>query len=251
MGLSLFKRRPRARLGGASERQIEIDGETVAITIAGHPRARRITLRLLPGGGLKLTLPPHVGDAEIDAFLIRHKAWIAARRARLPEPVRLVAGASIPYRGIAHRIVHLDRRRGIVESREIAGEMSLLVPGEPQYLQRRLLAFLKRQARAEIDRAVARHATTLGVRAKRLRITDTTSRWGSCSSTRTLSFSWRIILAPPEVLDYLAAHEVAHLVEMNHSERFWALVRRLCPEMDRHKAWLARHGATLHALALD
>jgi len=94
-------------------------------------------------------------------------------------------------------------------------------------------------------------AEALNVRPKIVRITDTTSRWGSCSTTRTLSFSWRIIMAPPVVLRYLAAHEVAHLREMNHSPDFWNLVREICPDMDKHKAWLRTNGNRLHAISFD
>ena len=77
---------------------------------------------------------------------------------------------------------------------------------------------------------------------------DTRSRWGSCTSDGRLAFSWRIVMAPPYVIDYLAAHEVAHLAEMNHGPRFWTACRRLCPRTDEAKAWLKRHGTMLHAI---
>jgi predicted metal-dependent hydrolase len=157
----------------------------------------------------------------------------------------------LSYLGIEHRIMLSERLRGLVEVSRIGEEPVIIVPGDPKFVSRRLLDFLKKQARSELENAVARHSIALNVRAKQIRITDTTSRWGSCSTTRTLSFSWRIIMAPPEVLDYLAAHEVAHLREMNHSDRFWNLVRDICPEMDIHKTWLRRHGAKLHAVSLD
>ncbi|MEC9343297.1 MAG: SprT family zinc-dependent metalloprotease, partial [Pseudomonadota bacterium] len=180
----------------------------------------------------------------------RNQHWAAARIARLPQSITLGEGATIPYLGVDHRIVHLDRLRGVVEPREIAGEPALLVPGEPAHVPRKVADFLKRQARARLNLAVADHAGKLGVRPKSIRITDTKSRWGSCSSTRTLSFSWRIVMAPEEVLDYLAAHEVAHLREMNHSDAFWELVRQTCPGMERHRHWLRANGARLHAIVL-
>ncbi len=114
----------------------------------------------------------------------------------------------------------------------------------------RVVDFLKKQARDDLLRAVGRHAAALGVQAKSITLRDTTSRWGSCSSSGALSFSWRIILAPPEVLDYLAAHEVAHLREMNHSPRFWKLVEETCPHTKTSKAWLKAHGSTLHAITV-
>ncbi|MGB7287592.1 MAG: SprT family zinc-dependent metalloprotease [Salaquimonas sp.] len=224
----------------------------LAVKVVEHPKSKRITLRLLPGGnGLKITMPAYVSDRELDQFLERNKNWVAARRARLPETVELSDGASIPFRGAEHRIVHLDRLRGVVEAKIIRDEPSLLVPGDPKYIQRKLLDFLKKQAREELNHAVSRYSALLNVRPKQIRITDSTSRWGSCSSTRTLSFSWRIIMAPPEVLDYLAAHEVAHLREMNHSDRFWNHVREVCPDMERQKAWLRKNGTSLHAVSLN
>ncbi|WP_075997705.1 M48 family metallopeptidase [Salaquimonas pukyongi] len=247
--LSRFSRsgEPRNR-----DRHVEIDGWMLPVRVIEHPTSRRITLRLMPGGdGLKVTMPPHVSDDELEEFLERNRQWVSVRRARLPKTVSLGVGAIIPFRGIDHRIVHLDRLRGIVEAKEVAGEPSLLVPGEPSRIGRRVVDFMKKQARSALDEAVARHASALGVRPRQIRITDTTSRWGSCSTTRTLSFSWRIIMAPPQVLDYLAAHEVAHLREMNHSDRFWSHVRSLCPDMESHKAWLRRNGSGLHAISVN
>lgn len=234
------------------DREVEAEGQVLAVRIVENSRARRLTLRILPGGrSLRVTIPPHVSEAQVDQFIDRNRDWIAQRIARLPETVSLGEGATIPYLGADHRIVHLDRLRGVVEVREIAGEAALLVPGEPGQVGRKVARFLRQEARDRLNEAVDRHARDLQVRPRAIRITDTTSRWGSCSTTRTLSFSWRIVMAPPAVLDYLAAHEVAHLREMNHSADFWRLVRDLCPQMERHKAWLRHHGARLHAIVLD
>src|SRR5262249_4446897 len=108
-----------------------------------------------------------------------------------------------------------------------------------------------RQAKRDLEIAAKHYADKLGVRYRRLSIRDQASRWGSCSTTGVLSFSWRLVLAPRHVLDYLAAHEVAHLVEMNHSRRFWRVLRRICPEMERAKAWLDAHGTDLHRYGLE
>lgn len=112
------------------------------------------------------------------------------------------------------------------------------------------MRFFKEQARDDLVASVARHANTLGVRPTRLSVKEIRSRWGSCSVDGALSFSWRVVLAPPFVLDYLAAHEVAHLKEMNHSRRFWALVKRAIPNYDRGRTWLHQHGAGLHAVGI-
>lgn len=256
MPLKLFKnfgvKRPTKNAMNSWQRYLEIDGERIPVKVTENPRSTRLTLRLVPGGkSLKVTMPPHVDGKQLDDFLDRNKNWVAAKRARLPQLIQAGEGATIPYLGVDHRIIHLDRLRGIVEVKEIAGEPSILVPGEPDHIPRKVETFLKKQARLHLNEAVERFSKELNVRAKSIRITDTTSRWGSCSSTRTLSFSWRIIMAPSEVLDYLAAHEVAHLREMNHSDRFWGHVYDVCPDMELHKSWLKTNGARLHAVELS
>ena len=110
---------------------------------------------------------------------------------------------------------------------------------------------MKREAKRDIEALVAKHSATIGQRARAIRFRDTKSRWGSCTSDGTLSFSWRIMMAPPLVIDYLVAHEVAHLKEMNHSARFWKLCRELCPETDRCKDWLKRNGTALQAIGFE
>jgi predicted metal-dependent hydrolase len=257
MALGLFNKlagrqsKPRGTSNASRDRWLQVDGNSLPVRVVEHPGSRRITLRLLPGGdGLKVTMPAHVGDAELDAFLHRNVNWVAARRARLPKTVSIAEGQLIPFRGVPHRIMCSGPGRGVVEPLEINGEYVLRIPGDQAFIQRKLLDYFKKQARKVLAEHVVIHSASLDVRARQIRITDTTSRWGSCSSTRTLSFSWRIILAPPEVLDYLVAHEVAHLREMNHSPRFWQLVADICPQMERHKSWLRKNGAKLHAIQL-
>lgn len=126
------------------------------------------------------------------------------------------------------------------------GEHRICVAGETPHVDRRVADFLRREARADLEKASRQCAQMLGLAIKQVSIRDPSSRWGSCSTTGVLSYSWRLILAPPYVLDYLAAHEVAHLVEMNHSPRFWRVVDKLCPNVKRAKAWLDAHGTELH-----
>ena len=158
----------------------------------------------------------------------------------------MVNSRRAPLRGVAHRIVHAPEARGVVWVEPGLDGPRLCVAGERPHVARRVIDFLKREARKDIEAAVRRHARAIGVEPKRIAVRDTVSRWGSCSSAGRLSFSWRLILAPPFVLDYLAAHEVAHLVHLNHSPKFWALLGRACPNTDRAEAWLKAHGASLH-----
>ncbi len=251
--LSLLKKRT-VTPAGKTERWtlLELDGRMVDVRVVENPRTTRLTLRLVPasksGESLKVTVPPGTPEQEVDEFLNRNKAWAAARLARLPEVTRIEDGAVIPLRGIPHRILHSGKFRGVVSiGREDYGPV-IRVHGDPSFTGRRVADFLKRQAKQDLNRAVAHYSQALGVKAKSITMRDTTSRWGSCSSSGALNFSWRIVLAPPEVLNYLAAHEVAHLREMNHSDRFWALVEEVCPDMDVHKQWLRTHGQKLHAV---
>ena len=251
--LSILKKRPRP-VRGKAERWtlLEIDGRQVDVRVVENPRTSRLTLRLVPASktteSLKVTAPPGTPDDVVDSFLAKHRAWAAARLSRLPDVTRIAEGAVIPLRGLPHKIVHSGKARGVVNVGMEENGPVIRVHGDKAFLARKVADFLKRQARQDLTKAVARHSKSLGVKAKSITLRDTTSRWGSCSSSGALNFSWRIILAPPEVLDYLAAHEVAHLREMNHSDRFWAHVEAICQDMESHKAWLRSHGAKLHAV---
>jgi predicted metal-dependent hydrolase len=131
------------------------------------------------------------------------------------------------------------------------GEPLLCVAGEAAHVDRRICDYLKREALRDLGAASRRAAERLGVSIRRISVRDQSSRWGSCSTTGMLSYSWRLILAPPFVLDYLAVHEVAHLIEMNHSPRFWRLVHRICADAHRAKVWLDVHGGDLHRYGLS
>ncbi|HKS18171.1 MAG TPA: SprT family zinc-dependent metalloprotease [Bradyrhizobium sp.] len=224
-----------------------------SIKLRRHRRARRYTLRIHPTDRAAiLTMPPRGTIAEAREFARMHGGWIAARLGRLPKAAPFQAGTVVPLRGVPHRIVHRAGARGTVwtETRD-SGERILCVAGDPEFTDRRVHDFLKREARKELHRASLDYAQELGVRVRRVSIRDQSSRWGSCTSAGSLSFSWRLILAPPYVLDYLAAHEVAHLVEMNHSARFWRVVGRICGHVDRAKAWLDTHGNDLHRYGIE
>ena len=225
-------------------------GETHRVQIKRVATARRFTLRVRAATrDVVLTLPPRSSLVRAKVFVDRHAAWIGTRIARLPASTPFGPGAVVPFRGVLHEITHRAAVRGTVwvEAADIddGGLPKLCVSGDAPFVARRVQDFLMREARRDLVAAVARHTATLGVSAKRLTLRDTTTRWGSCSSAGALNFSWRLIMAPPFVLDYLAAHEVAHLVHMNHSAAYWAVAKRLVPDMDRAEAWLKVHGVEL------
>ena len=223
-------------------------GQTHRVQVKRVATARRFTLRVRAATrDAVLTMPPRGSLPRAKIFVERHAGWIGARLDRLPVPTPFGPGAAIPLRGIPHEIVHRPSGRGSVclEPGRDGLAPKLCVSGEAPFVARRVKDFLMRQARADLLAAVARHTASLGVKAKRVTLRDTTTRWGSCSSSGALNFSWRLIMAPPHVLEYLAAHEVAHLVQMNHSDAFWSVVARLVPDYVRAEAWLKAHGVGL------
>jgi predicted metal-dependent hydrolase len=232
---------------------VKFGSQIFAIRLRRHRRARRYTLRIHPSDREAiLTMPPRGTIADARDFAQRHGGWIAARLGRLPKAAPFQPGVIVPLRGVAHKIVHRAGTRGTVWS-EIrdSGERILCVAGGIEHIDRRIHDFLKREARRDLQKASEVYAGQLGVKVKRISIRDQSSRWGSCTSAGSLSFSWRLILAPPYVLDYLAAHEVAHLVEMNHSARFWRVVAKVCGHVERAKSWLDTHGNDLHRYGVE
>ena len=243
------KSAPKAALRGSDVSVFVVvhAGETHRVQVKRVAAARRLTLRVRAATrDVLLTMPPRGSMARAKVFVERHADWIATRLARLPASTPFRAGALVPLRGCPHEITHEPGARGTVWI-EAAGDAPprLCVSGAPPFVARRVQDFLVRQARVDLAAAVARHTATLGVRARRLTLRDTTTRWGSCSSSGALNFSWRLVMAPPHVLDYLAAHEVAHLVHMNHSDAFWAVTERLVPDYRRAESWLKAHGTEL------
>jgi hypothetical protein len=244
--ISLF---PKPRFPAATEARI--DGRPVAIAVRVSTRARSYRLSIPHSGAPVLTVPPHGRWSEAQAFLNRQTDWLAARLRRVPQPTALAAGETVPLRGIDHLILATGKLRGQVAIADHDGGPALLVPGEPDHQARRLTDWLRAEAQRDLEARVAIHAARLGVVAKSVRLRSQSTRWGSCSSAGRLNFNWRLILAPPFVLDYVAAHEVAHLVEMNHSPAFWSNVEKTLPDMARGRAWLKAHGSRLMTYGIE
>jgi predicted metal-dependent hydrolase len=232
---------------------VDFDGEVYLVQLRRNRLARRYTLRIHSATHeVVLTLPPRGSLKQAREFAQRHGAWIAARLKRLPQPVPFADGTVLPLRGVEHRIAHRPLARGTVWTEASSTEARIIcVAGAAPHIPRRVRDYLKREAKRELEVASKQAALLLGVSVKRVSIRDQTSRWGSCSTTGVLSYSWRLILAPPFVLDYLAAHEAAHLVEMNHSRAFWRQVERVCPDFKKAKAWLDANGADLHRYGMS
>jgi predicted metal-dependent hydrolase len=222
------------------------------LRIVENDRAKRLTLRIEPGGrGLRMTVPPGLRGGEIERFLDRHRGWLETKLAGTPDRPQVRPGIKLPLRGVPHLIVHEPGTRGTVTVGVAEDRPALIVHGDRRHLARRLADFLKREAKRDIEALVVKHAGAVGRPVRTVRFKDTSSRWGSCSSDGSLSFSWRIMMAPPAVIDYLVAHEAAHLREMNHGPRFWKLCKELCPRTDEARAWLKRNGNALQAITFE
>lgn len=216
----------------------------VPVVLRRSARARRLSLRISGlDGRVTLTLPPHAHEDQARDFVQEKETWIRTHLARQPARLGVCEGTEIPFCGQTLRVELVDRRSVCLEGAR------LLVPRKAPGA--RTAAFLKLAARDALAAASDRYAAALGRPYKRLVLRDTRSRWGSCSSNGTLMYSWRLIMAPRNVADYVAAHEVAHLCEMNHSRAFWALVAELCPGYQAHRLWLRENGAALHAIRFD
>ena len=221
---------------------------THVVTVKRVATARRFTLKVRSATHeAVLTMPPRASLKTALAFAERHAEWIGTRLDSLPGRLPLAPGIVLPLRGVDHLIV-LDRTalRRVQGSVSADGEPILRVSSRETDPAAAIYAFLIGQARLDLGAAVARHAAVVGKPVSRITIRDTRSRWGSCSSRGVLNFSWRLILAPPVVLDYLAAHETAHLVHLDHSDSFWTVTRRLAPRLNEAEAWLKTHGPGLH-----
>ncbi len=223
-------------------RSIKLAGEEVPLTVRLSARARRMKVRVEATRALTLILPSGVHPAEGIAFLKKEQDWILDKLGAVAPPVLFEPGAILPIFGKDHVIMHTPGKRGTV----VRQDGKIQVCGDRAHLPRRFKDWAYKEIRQALTERVDAHTDHLKVRRGRLSIRDQKSRWGSCSSTGNLNFSWRLIFMPEEVVDYVAAHEVAHLVHLDHSPAFWRVTRSLCPHMKEAQAWLKKNGASVH-----
>ena len=228
-------------MGKTIERMALPGSPDVEVRLRWSAQARRLSLRVSRmDGRVTLSVPPGISLGTAEAFLKRKAGWVRGHLAAQPPAERPELGALVPVEGRARRIAAAQGRP------RLAGDALEVNPTREVAPQ--VAAVLKALARERLAAACDTHAARLNRRYTALVLRDPRTRWGSCSSGGRLMFSWRLVMAPPEVLDYVAAHEVAHLVEMNHSAAFWAQVARICPDHARHRAWLRDRGADLHRM---
>ena len=247
-----------------------LPGGDLPYLLRRSPRATRLRVTVHPERGVVVTVPSSARrgwsrpEDVISGFLAEREPWVrrhlahqAATRGSLESRPALDDGREVPYRGVPHRVRVVQAPAGVRASRvsRVGGEEGdeLLVERTARDTRPTaaiLEPWLRARARADLQRAIARHAPALGVHPASVTIRDTTTRWGSCSRRGALSFSWRLVLAPPEALEAVAAHELCHLRVFGHGERFWTLLASRVPAHAAWRRWLRAHAPELHA-ALD
>jgi predicted metal-dependent hydrolase len=224
---------------------LELSGQIVSFEVRRSTRLRSARIIVHPWDGIQVVLPAHAPASDVERMLRTHTAWVLARLAERPEaPAPAVDGAEILWRG-ARVVLRIRRGRGAAMLEEGTLTVSASDPADPLSVERALERAARAEAYRLLELEVAETAAELGVLPTALAVRDPRTRWGSCTPSGRLSFSWRLVLAPPAVLRYVAVHEVCHMIEPNHQPPFWALVGRLMPDYREHRLWLRRHGSSL------
>jgi predicted metal-dependent hydrolase len=232
----------------ARQETMRIGGKSVSVKVRLNPRARRLIVKVHPSTGEVAVVAPSERSVQKALDFARQEGdWIAGRLDRVPDPVYLEPGDTVLFKGNLY-VLRLSPDRGSVWIDNDATRPTIRVTGKREHAPRRVEDWLKKQARTAITRRINALAEELGVKVTRITVRDATSRWGSCSTSGAISLSWRLIMAPNSVLNYVAAHEVAHLREMNHGARFWRIVDKLVgqDEAETAQAWLREFGTELH-----
>ncbi len=232
-----------AGLAAAEPARTMLAGVAADVVWRRSARARKVSLRVdARSGAVIVTLPPRASRASGLALLQTHADWLRAHLDKLPGPVVFHDGAELPFCGTLRRVRHAPELRG---GAWLEGDDTIVVTGEAMFLPRRLGDFLRAEARSRLGALATAIGRPLGLAPRRISIKDTRTRWGSCTESGVVMFTWRLVMAPPGVQHYVVAHELAHLRHLDHGAEFWALVDRLSPERTVASAWLRAHGAAL------
>ena len=223
------------------ELDIVIGNETIVAVVRESARTRRLRMVLRAGRSVELTVPRRTSTRALRQFVSENSDWLGERiaAARARQPVLRLAEPGTVW--LAGERLAVERGAGVKSIANRQGT-TLRISGPPDQIAGAIDRWYRREARERIEASVAREAARLGIAYERVSIRDQRTRWGSCSTRGTLSFSWRLVLAPPAVLEYVVAHELLHVREPNHSGRFWALLDRHHPSWREEAAWLRRHG---------
>ena len=222
--------------------------DIIEVRVRVSIKAKNICIRITPTNEVELVLPKRADFSKAHQFLISKELWIRnkLRTVKLPIPI-LDKPKTISIFGVEHELICNDT--SINQPIKILDNKVIISHVIAEDKIDSLISFhLKKIMKIEVEKYAQLKAEELGVKYQRITVRDTTSRWGSCSSTGALSFSWRLILAPKSVMEYVVVHELCHLIEMNHSHRFWKLVDKAFPGHNAARVWLKKHGKTLHQI---
>ena len=224
---------------------ITLEGEEFPIAIKRHATAKRYTLRYDGEQELiKLTIPKRASIKGGLEFTASRANWLFGQMHKVADRTELAPGAEFPLLGLNTLLAH-EAGRGMAELDESEQPQTLTIRGGADFFNSRLKRYLSRYLKEFITPIANEYAGTLGVKFKKVSIRDTKTHWGSCTPDGNLSFAFRLVFAEPEIVDYIVAHEVAHLRELNHSKDFWQLTEQLCPDYKTHRKWLKEHGSEL------
>lgn len=222
---------------------IDVAGATLPLITRRHRSSRHIVVRYHPAtDSVSLTLPKRAPMAQALIFLEERKGWLAKQRTPFAQPMMISHGAELPVLGQNLRLQRTGEMRGIIECKENL----LCIPGMEEHFNRRVHEHFMQLLRRHCREKALHKAASIEARLGQVSVRDTHSRWGSCTSDGDLSFAWRLVFAPLEVLDYVIAHEVAHLRHMDHSPAFWRVVEQLCPHWGDARLWLRKEGQVLY-----
>lgn len=229
------------------DRQVTIDGRNqkkIKVKIRASKKAKRLILKFNPADGFELVRPHKIKEKIALNFLHKHNNWVLDKVDLIIDKqiINLFDGVEIPILGGEYFITHSNNLSGATHF----DDNKIIVSGYKELVNIRAIRFLKSHLAVTIDKIATEKASQINANFSKISIRDTKTRWGSCSSSGNLSFSWRLIFAPFDVLEYVICHEVSHLKEMNHSDNFWNLVKQICPDYKLHKKWLRIHGMSLY-----
>ncbi len=224
------------------------DGNVDVIPVEFERSLRSKSIKITPQLAkkvIKVSYPVYVLHSRAVAFLESKKDWVAKQLEKVPKMTKICDGVKITFLGTEYKIENIpNARRGVwIE------DSYIFVSGEPEFLNRRVKDFFKVEVRKYLSSKARYYANKTGKKFSKITVKDTTSRWGSCASNGSIAFSWRLGFAPLFVIDYIVAHEVAHLSEMNHSIKFWKLVKEICDsDVDEAQKWLLKNGIYLYSI---
>jgi hypothetical protein len=232
-----------------AKQSILVAGREVPYSVKVSPRRRTVALRV-DGSGLTVSIPSRMPRRDLPELLLRHARWIEKKLQQLvdrPPEIRWQDGARLLYLG---REITLESQAGGIRSPvTLQGEVLTLKlpdPGDAVSIRRKVLGWYRDMAQQDFTRRVAILAARLGVKTPPVTLSNAATRWGSCSARGGIRLNWRLIQAPPHIIHYVVAHELAHLKEMNHSPKFWAVVATLCPDYLNSRKQLKTMSSRLH-----